>query len=252
MKTEDKWIRDQLVEHGKQLFNAPKQFVKFTKNDAADRLLNDLEHNPHAFVLACIMDRQIKAERAWFIPYRFLEKLDEDFSIGKLNMLSVDDVKQLMTNPEPLHRFAAKMAVFFHAAIHRIVEQYEGDASLIWKGRPSSANVVYRFLEFAGVGPKIANMAANILARDFKIPLADYYSIDISADVHVRRVFERLGLTFKNPTVDQCIFQARALYPKFPGLMDLPVWEIGRNWCRPKNPQCQACYMRVGCNTIRT
>ena len=42
--------------------------------------------------------------------------------------------------------------------------------------------MVYRFLEFNGVGPKIASMAANILAREFKIPFADYFSIDISAE----------------------------------------------------------------------
>jgi endonuclease III len=63
--------------------------------------------------------------------------------------------------------------------------------------------VVYRFLEFRGVGPKIASMPANILARHFKIPIADYYPIDISADVRVRRVFGRLGLCAPSATVDQ-------------------------------------------------
>ena len=248
MKTDEKWIRDQLVDRGKQLFNAPKDhLVCFTKDDQADALLNDLNRHPHAFVLACIMDRQIKAEKAWLIPYRFKEKLNGDFSIGKLAMLSADEVKQLMTQPESLHRFADKMSGFFHAAVRRVVDQYEGDASRIWQSKPSSADVVYRFLEFDGVGPKIASMAANVLARDFKLPFADYYSIDISADVHVRRVFGRLGLTGLDPTVDQCIFRARALHPEFPGLMDLPAWEIGRSWCRPTNPQCQSCYMKDGC-----
>ena len=107
--------------------------------------------------------------------------------------------------------------------------------------------VVFRFLEFEGVGPKIANMAANILARDFKVPFSDYFSIDISADVHVRRVFGRLGLTRPNATIEQLIFRARSLNPKFPGLMDFPVWEIGRNWCGPKIQKCNECYMKDLC-----
>jgi endonuclease III len=110
---------------------------------------------------------------------------------------------------------------------------------------------VYRFLEFDGVGPKIASMAANILARDFKLPFSDYYSIDISADVHVRRVFGRLGLITPDASEERLssrtIFRARGLNPKFPGLMDLPAWEIGRQWCRPENPQCTACYLSEKC-----
>jgi endonuclease III len=252
MNTNQTWIRDQLVDHGRKLFDAPRELVRFTKNDEADALLNGLERFPHAFVLACIMDRQVKAERAWLIPHRFRQKLDGDFSIGRLGALSVSDVQELMSKPEPLHRFMDNMSACFHAAVHRIVDHYEGDASRIWRGSPSSAEVVYRFLEFEGVGPKIASMAANGLARELKLPFADYYSIDVSADVHVRRVFGRLGLTGPNPTVEQCIYRARALSPEFPGLMDLPAWEVGRSWCRPTNPRCPSCYMRDACPTANT
>jgi endonuclease III len=251
MKPDGRWIRDELVEHGRRLFNAPKQLVRFTGDGAADALLNDLVNYPHSFVLACVMDRQIKAERAWFIPYHFKEKLGA-FSIERLSSLSLNDVKRLMSHPQPLHRFADKMSYLFHAATHRIVDQYGGNATLIWQGKPSSAEVVYRFLEFEGVGLKIANMAANILARDFKIQFENYYSIDISADVHVRRVFGRLGLTSPDATVEQVIFMARS--PEFPGLLDLPSWEIGRNWCKPKpqEPRCQECYMHQGCPSAQS
>jgi endonuclease-3 len=80
-------------------------------------------------------------------------------------------------------------------------------------------------------------MAANILARNFKIPFSDYFSIEVSADVHVRRVFCRLGFCPPDASIEQIIYKAKALHPGFPGIMDLPSWEIGRQCvvCRTQN-----------------
>ena len=86
----EKSIRDRLVEHGQTLFRAPKQLIQFTKEAEADTLLNDLDNTPHAFVLACVMDRQVKAERAWLIPYRISEK------IGGFSMQSLMDISHFI------------------------------------------------------------------------------------------------------------------------------------------------------------
>jgi endonuclease-3 len=241
-------IKDLLLRRGEELFQAPPRIVPFTNEPDADALLNDLQHHPHAFVLASVMDRQIRAERAWLIPHRFSQKLG-GFQFRVLQPLSLADVRKLMTEPEPLHRFPERMSQNFHDAIRVIAEDYGGDASNIWRGKPPSAEVVYRFLQFRGVGPKIATMATNILARDFKVPLSDYYSVDISADVHVRRVFCRLGLVGQDATIEGLIYRARGLHPAFPGLLDLPAWDIGRNWCRPSVPLCGSCYMQGACPT---
>lgn len=186
-------IRDRLVKHGEDLLKSPKQPCLFTRIPAADVLLNDLDAYPHAFVLACAMDRQIKAEKAWIIPHLISEKLG-GFSIEMLAGLSRANLIDLMSKPESLHRFPDTMAGIFYSAVQRICNDYAGDAASMWKETPSSAEVVYRFLKFDGIGPKIATMAVNLLARNFKIPFADHYSVDISADSHVRRVFGRLGL----------------------------------------------------------
>lgn len=244
----EKNIRNRLVERGEILFRAPRQPISFAGEPQADALVDDIDDYPHAFVLACVMDRQDKAERAWLIPYRISQKIG-GFSVEKLIALSREDVNRMMREPEPLHRFADKMAGYFYSTVQRIKNIYSGDAALIWKGKPSSAEVVYRFLEFEGVGPKITNMAANTLAREFKIPFSDYYSIDISADVHVRRVFSRLGLCAVGATVEQLIYKAQALHPEFPGMMDFPSWEIGRNWCKSRGPVCDDCYMNDLCTT---
>ncbi|MDL1957683.1 MAG: hypothetical protein LWW95_11665 [Candidatus Desulfofervidus auxilii] len=46
-----------LIEKGKELLNQPYKKIEFTGNPEADALLNDIKNFPHAFVLACIMDR---------------------------------------------------------------------------------------------------------------------------------------------------------------------------------------------------
>jgi len=44
--------------------------LPFSDNEESNIFLNDLVHYPHAYVLACLLERQIKSEKAWEIPYR--------------------------------------------------------------------------------------------------------------------------------------------------------------------------------------
>ena len=110
-----------------------------------------------------------------------------------------------------------------------------------------SAAIVRRFFKFAGVGIKISTMATNILVRDFKIPVQDRMCIDISPDVHVKRVFKRLGFIAKDSSNEELIYCAKELNPDYPGILDLSTWQIGRTWCSPKNPDCNNCYLSDYC-----
>jgi len=237
-----------LIQKGKELFNQPYKKVEFTKDQEADKLLNNLKKYPHAFVLACVMDRQIKAERAWLIPYKISRGIG-GFEFSKLLSLNLKTTKKIF-NEESLHRFNDVMAKNFYLAIQKIHLDYNDDASNIWKNKPKSATVVKRFLEFDGAGIKIATMAANILAREFKMPMKDYICIDISPDVHVKRVFKRIGFISKNAGNDELIYCARELNPEYPGIFDLSTWQIGRNWCHPRNPDCKNCYLNKYCPKI--
>jgi endonuclease-3 len=142
------------------------QLVHFTEDEEANNLLNNLETFPHAFLLACLMDRQIKAERAWAIPYVIYKELDT-FSINELSVVGLAEFGRVFS-ANKLHRFNDTMASVFHSAVQRIKNQYDGNAGNIWSNNPSSSAVVYRFLEFEGSGIKISTMAANILARQFR------------------------------------------------------------------------------------
>jgi len=243
-------IRDILIRHGEELLARPFSPISFTGEPAADALLNDLDHYPHAFVIACLADRQWKAEYSWLVPYRFKERFGS-FEFDDLAQLTRDNVLSFFVQPPPLHRMKEIMAATFYAAIQKIKVQYDGNATNIWSGKPSSAAIVRQFLEFKGAGPKIATMAANILVREFKIPVSDKYSIDISADVQIYRTFSRLGLMREGASNDELIYTARELNPTYPGVFDLPLWEIGRKWCRPQLPECNSCYMHEYCPTAK-
>lgn len=238
-------IVETLIEKGNEILKEPYKKIDFTKNQEADDLLNNFQEFPHAFVLACVMDRQIKAERAWLIPYEISKEIG-GFEFSMLLELNLEQIKEIFKR-RSLHRFNDMMAKNFYLAIQKIHNKYNDNASNIWKDLPGSATIVRRFLEFDGVGVKIGTMATNILAREFKIPMKEYFCIDISADVQVKRVFIRAGFIPKEATNDELIYCARELNPEYPGIFDLSAWRIGRGWCRPKSPVCQNCYLTDYC-----
>lgn len=238
-----------LVTIGKERFNNPERHsVHLVDDKEQNDFLNDIENTPQAYVLACLMDRQIKAERAWSIPYRIKEIIGS-FEIDELASVSLEEYKNIF-NKNTLHRFNDTMAGVFYSAVHDIKNKYDGNASRIWSNNPSSAKVVYEFLQLKGSGKQIATMAANILARQFKVPFSDYYSIDISPDVHILKVMRRTGLVDREADLDSVIYKARELYPPFPGIIDFSCWEIGRTWCRKNNPNCNECIIRTDCKKV--
>ncbi|MXW66227.1 MAG: iron-sulfur cluster loop [Gemmatimonadales bacterium] len=221
---------------------------------AARDLVNDLERYPHAFVLACIADRQTKADIAWGLPHLIREAAG-GFDINTLLGLEKDTWTSVLASSG--HRLATKMEQLLPAAIRHIRDRYAGAASRIWANGSSGAAVARRFLAFDGVGPKIANMAVNILIRDFGIRLTRPMP-DIAVDTHVLRVFERLGLlgrlehsqlrSTKDKQALRLQLRARELNPEWPGELDWPAWWIGKTWCHAgRDPECYRCDMRSVC-----
>jgi uncharacterized HhH-GPD family protein len=243
-------LRDRLVDQGTAELSAPPATLKFTGEGTVDALINDIQTYPHAFVLAALVDRQVKAEIAWRLPGRVRDRLGT-FEIDDLAKLDRSAWIKVLREPMALHLYPETMAGVLELGVRRIIDQYGGDASAIWSGNPSSKLVVNRFREFHGAGPKISTMAANILVRGFHVPMSDYRAIDISADVHVRRVMGRLGFVRQDPGLGEVVEAARTLNLDFPGVFDLSLWRIGRTVCHPANPRCSECVLNDLCTYAR-
>jgi endonuclease III len=215
-----------------------------TPDAEANRLLTE---NPFAFLLAVIADYGVPAERAWVLPFKLRQKLchlDPRLidAMGTERLGSV--LRQIQSGP----RFPNMLAKFFVAASRKVLLEYEGDAAGVWKGR-SVRDAYFHLGAFLGIGQKKASMAVNILCRDLgwlNPQPAELKTIDVSYDVHIRRVFLRLALA-ESDTMDEILEAARELSPDYPGRLDLGAWHVGRTWCRPSQPDCEACRLREVC-----
>ena len=159
------------------------------EDDARD-LVNDLERYPHAFVPACIADRQVRPDIAWSLPHAIREAA-KDFEFDTL--LELQESLWAFVLASSGHWLSTELKRDLPAAIQHIGGRYGGDASRIWANGSSGAAVARTFLAFDGVATKIANMAVNILIRDVGIHLTRPMP-DIAVDTHVLRVVEPLGL----------------------------------------------------------
>jgi len=249
MASSNKELEDFLLSQALELHRRPRVMIEFTKNRDADKIINDIEHYPHIFVLGSIMNQQIDFQRAWIIPCIISEVLNgRDFeSFLGLDLATTESI----FHEHSLHHYNTKMAFAFHAAILKIHSEYDDDASNIWTwDEPNCKTVIRRFQEFHRVGQKISTMAVNILVRDFKVPLPDLRAIDVSVDVHIERVFKRMGLAPRDAKNKEIIEISQKIYPEYPGYYDSVCWEIGNGWCKSSNPDCAQCPLNEKCPKV--
>ncbi len=251
-----------LIKLGKKEFEKSRKSEKpeigeetFSGDPVANALLADFDNTPHAFVLGCLMDLKIPAEKAWALPRKIFEALGSS-SIEDLKEYSLQEWVSLFKERKWHPLGGEKMGKVAHHAVRDINEKYCGDASRIWHdksgklGPPSSIGVVLRFREFHGAGQKISTMAANILVRDFHVKMSEYRAIDISVDVHIERVMKRMGVVPEYAENEMIIWKAREMNPEYPGVFDYACWKIGRDFCHSKTPDCKRCPVRSDCQKI--
>jgi hypothetical protein len=190
-------IADRLIAKGMAVLNAPRKTILFVdKDEAANRILNDIESYPHIFVLCCIADRQVPTAVASRATYDWCRQVVPE---GSLTFDAIQDSIQRAQREGRIiqadRHLLPDITHHFYAAVSKIHACYGGHAEQIWQGNPVAVTVVRRFCEFDGVNQKIANMAAHTLLRDFKVRLQKKQTIDIPVDGNVKRVFKRLELT---------------------------------------------------------
>lgn len=213
----------------------------FTDLPDADALI---KRSPEAFLLGVLFTQGIAAERAWAAPYLLKERLG-DLDLSRLAN-DVAAVVAAVAGPPALHRFVRTIPGWISSAARVVLDEYGGSAERIWEPGLHVREVTKRLMAFDGIGEKKAVMAVEILMRHFGVPLEGAECGSVAYDVHVRRVFLRTGLV-DDDTPDAIREAARQACAEAPGTLDLAAWLVGREWCRPRDPRCEACRLTATC-----
>ena len=104
-----KIVENELLRIAQKHYEDQDGFAILVDDEEQNMFLNNLKEYPHAYVLGCIMDKQIKAEKAWKIPYKVYKELGR-FDIDFLSNISLEKYKELFENGS-YHRFNDSLVV---------------------------------------------------------------------------------------------------------------------------------------------
>lgn len=182
--------------------------------------LMDTFQDPYLVLISCILSLRTNDKTTYPATLRMLElgRTPEEFAKC--------DVKELEKAIYPVGFYANK-AKQIVALSKRLVEEYD---SIV----PDS---IEEMTKFNGVGRKTANL---VMSRGFNKPA-------ICVDVHVHRIFNRLGYV-KTKTPEETEFALREKLP-VKHWIDINTLLVthGQNVCKPIKPMCEICPIKKYC-----
>ncbi|MBN2385561.1 MAG: hypothetical protein JXB85_00975 [Anaerolineales bacterium] len=238
MKSNPTEITQALLAYGETL--PPTDIFPVMVPEAAELIVRD----PYAFCIGTCLDRGARAEVIWTIPYDMKNALGH-LDPYRIYGISLDALAGLFACLPRKPRYPNAAPRTIRELTNIVVERCGGDASRIWVGK-SAVEVQNTFCSIHGVGPGIASMAVLLIEKAFAVRFEDHWNMDIKPDIHTVRVLYRLGAS-QAETVEAALAASRQMNPAFPGIVDWALWNIGRNWCRSADPDCEICPVSEVC-----
>ncbi len=201
---------DEIVKNLKQADQPKSDFVK----------LMDNFKDPYLVLISCILSLRTNDKTTYPATLRMLElgKTPEEFAKC--------DVKKLEKAIYPVGFYANKAKQIIELS-KELVEKYNSKV-------PAS---IEEMTKFKGVGRKTANL---VMSQGFNEPA-------ICVDVHVHRIFNRLGY-IKTKTPEETEFALREKLPqKYWIDINTLLVTHGQNVCKPINPKCDICPIKDFC-----
>ena len=128
-----------------------------------------LARSPLALLIAMVLDQQVPLEKAFSSPYVLEQRLGHPLDAQELATYDADGLVELFSRPPALHRFPKAMAVRVQEVCRLLVEQYDGDAAVLWGDARSGAELLKRISNLPGFGKQKAQIMVALLGKQYGI-----------------------------------------------------------------------------------
>ena len=180
-------------------------------------------NDPYLVLIGCILSLRTNDKTTYPATLRMLELAKTPQEMMRIS------VKDLAKAIYPVGFYENKARQIIELS-RQIVDELDGKIP----------DEIEDLIKFNGVGRKTANL---VLAKGFNKPA-------ICVDVHVHRIFNRLGY-IKTKTPEETEFALRKKLPiKYWIDINTLIVTHGQNICKPRNPDCDKCPIAKWCNKL--
>jgi uncharacterized HhH-GPD family protein len=137
--------------------------LQLAQDKDADELLTK---DPLALLVGMALDQQFPMERAFRGPHVIRERIG---AFDAQTLADHPDLKSVFAIPPVVHRFPGSMATRVQELCRHLVEQYDGDATKIWKGVKDAGEVLRRLEALPGFGKQKARIFLALLGKQYGV-----------------------------------------------------------------------------------
>ena len=129
-----------------------------------------LSRDPFALLVGMLLDQQFPMERAFAGPALIAERLGTDrLDPRQLLELTEDHLIAIMTGPPAVHRYPASMGGRVRDLAEHVVHHYDADASALWQGVGTGADLLARLRALPGFGVQKARIFLALLGKQLGV-----------------------------------------------------------------------------------
>ncbi|GAA1202376.1 HhH-GPD-type base excision DNA repair protein [Pseudonocardia alaniniphila] len=137
--------------------------IRLSQDADADALL---DRDPFALLVGMLLDQQFPMERAFAGPALLAQRLGRtELDPRELAAYDPAALVEIFRGPPAVHRYPGSMAGRVQALAASVVEQYDGDVTLLWRDVQDGHELFGRIAALPGFGKQKAQIFTALLGK---------------------------------------------------------------------------------------